>query len=96
MKNYYSDLSLRLNFEIINKVKLAREASQENFAFLTTKYQQMAKAEHLICPKVGGGAQTHFCPPPTFESAGHKPLLLPSPTPLLNIHLYFDLAFMFS
>ena len=71
MKNYYSDLSLKLNFEIINKVKLAREASQENFAFLTTKYQQMAKAEHLICPKVGGGgAQTHFCPPPTFESAG--------------------------
>ena len=86
MKNYYSDLSLKLNFEIINKVKLAREASQENFAFLTTKYQQMAKAEHLICPKVcvlGGGG-------------GHKPLLLPSPTPLLNIHLYFDLAFMFS
>ena len=95
MKYYYSDLSLKLNFEIINKVKLAREASQENFAFLTTKYQQMAKAEHLICPKVGGGAQTHFCPP-LLKVRGHKPLLLHSPTPLLNIHLYFDLVFMFS
>ena len=68
MKNYYSDLSLKLNFEIIHKVKLAREASQENFAFLTTKYQQMAKAEHLICPKVGGHKPTFG--PPTFESAG--------------------------
>ena len=90
MKNYYSDLSLKLNFEIINKVKLRREASQENFAFLTTKYQQMAKAEHLICPKVcvcvgGGGAQTHFCPPPPLlKVRGHKPLLLPSPTPLVE------------
>ena len=71
MKNYYSDLSLKLNFEIINKVKLAREASQEHFAFLTTKYQQMAKAEHLICPKGGGGHKPTFAaPPPTFESAG--------------------------
>ena len=96
MKNDYSDLSLKLNFEIINKVKLAREASQENFAFLTTKYQQMAKAEHLICPKVWGGAQTHFCPPPLLKVRGHKPVLLPSPTPLLNIRLYFDLVFMFS
>ena len=92
MKNYYSDLSLKLNFEIINKVKLAREASQENFAFLTTKYQQMAKAEYLICPKVGGGGgKSGF-----LKVRGHKPLLLPSPTPLLNIHLYFDLVFMFS
>ena len=98
MKNYYSDLSLKLNFEIINKVKLAREASQENFAFLTTKYQQMAKAEHLICPKVegGGGHKPTFAPPPLLKVRGHKPLLLPSPTPLLNIHLYFDLVFMFS
>ena len=101
MKNYYSDLSLKLNFEIINKVKLAREASQENFAFLTTKYQQMAKAEHLICPKVGGGHKPTFTPPPPhthtlLKVRGYKPLLLPSPTPLLNIHLYFDLVFMFS
>ena len=96
MKNYYSDLSLKLNFEIIDKVKLAREASQENFAFLTTKYQQMAKAEHLICPKVEGGGHKPTFAPPLLKVRGHKPLLLPSPTPLLNIHLYFDLVFMFS
>ena len=100
MKNYYSDSILKLNFEIINKVKLAREASQENFAFLTTKYQQMAKAEHLICPKVWGGGGAHkpifASPPPLLKVRGHKPLLLPSSTPLLNIHLYFDLVFMFS
>ena len=34
----------------------------------------MAKLEHLICPKVGGG--THLCPP--FLS----PRCPPSPTPL--------------
>ena len=95
MKNYYSDLSLKLNFEIINKVKLAREASQENFAFFTTKYQQMGESRTLDLSKSGEGAQTHFCPPP-FESAGAQTLLLPSPTSLLNIHLYFDLVFMFS
>ena len=47
--------------------------------FLTTKYEQMVKLEHLLSPKVGGGAQTHLCPP-TFESgearAPPAPLLL--------------------
>ena len=49
--------------ENINKVKLESEASQEKFAYLTLKNEEMAKLEHLICPKVGGGAQTHLCPP---------------------------------
>ena len=61
---------------------MASEASQENFekrnAFLTTKYEQIVKLEHLLCPKVGGGGghkptcAPHFwkwggtCPPPPF------------------------------
>ena len=40
----------------------------------------MAKLEHLICPKVGGGLKPTCAPPPTFESAGAQapaaPLLL--------------------
>ena len=56
---------------------LASEASQENFAFLTTKYEKIVKLEHLVCPKVGGGAQTHLCPPPLLKVRGHKPPLPP-------------------
>ena len=42
----------------------------------------MVTLEHLLCPKVGGGAQTHLCPP-TFESGGARaPPAPPSPTPL--------------
>ena len=44
---------------------MASEASQENFekiVFLTTKYEQIVKLEHLLCQKVGG-AQTQLCPP---------------------------------
>ena len=49
--------------------------------FLTTKYEQIVKLEHLLCPKVGG-AQTHLCPP-TFESGeARAPPAPPSPTPL--------------
>ena len=83
MKNHSRVLS-KLSSEDINKVKLASEASQENFAFLTLKNEEMAKLEHLICSKVGGGggAQTHLSPP-TFESAGAQaPAAPPSPTPL--------------
>ena len=57
--------------------KLASEASQENFAFLTLKNEEMAKLEHLICPKGGGGAQTHLCPHPLLKVRGHKPPLPP-------------------
>ena len=71
MKNYSRVLSWQ-SLENIDLLKLASEASQENFekiVFLTTKYEQIVKLEHLLCPKVGGGgAQTHLCPPPTFES----------------------------
>ena len=66
--------------ENIDKVKLASEASQENFAFLATKYEKIAKLEHLVCPKVGGLKPT--CAPPTFESGGgggHMPPLPPPP-----------------
>ena len=60
-------------------MKLASEASQENFSFLTLKNEEMAKLEHLICPKVGGGG-TNPLVPLTFESAGAQapaaPILL--------------------
>ena len=37
----------------------------------------MAKLEHLICLKVGGGgAQNHLCPP-LLKVRGHKPPLPP-------------------
>ena len=50
----------------------------------------MAKLEHLVCPKVGGGAQTHLWPP-IFESAGHKPPLPPPPPfPLSPKPLAYD------
>ena len=49
--------------------------------FLITKYEQIVKLEHLLCPKVGGGGGGHkltCAPPPTFESgeARAPPLLL--------------------
>ena len=65
--------------ENINKAKLASEASQEYFSFLTLKNEEMAKLEHFIFPKVGGGGSNPLVPP-TFESAGAQapaaPLLL--------------------
>ena len=57
----YSRVVTCLRVENIDKVKLASEASQENFVFLTTKYEKKkAKLEHMVCPKVcvcvcGGG-----------------------------------------
>ena len=54
MKNH-SRVIDRLSLENINTVKLASEACQENFAaFLATKYDKIAKLEHLVCQKVGG------------------------------------------
>ena len=79
MKNYSTVLSWQ-SLENIDLLKFASEASQENFekkVFLITKYEQIVKLDHLLCPKVGGGAQTHLCPPPTFESGEARvPLLL--------------------
>ena len=69
-------------FRNIDLLKLASEASQENFekiVFLTTKYEQIVKLEHLLCPKVGGGgggAQTHLCPP-LLKVGRHVPPPLP-------------------
>ena len=63
---------------------LASEASQENFekiVFLTTKYEQIVKLEHLLCQKVGGGG-TNPLVPPTFESGEARAPCPPSPTPL--------------
>ena len=80
----------KLRFENIDKVKLASEASQENFAFLATKYEKIAKLEHLVCPKVGGLKPT-CAPPPHFWKWGggaHAPAAPPpSPTPLLSVCL---------
>ena len=58
-------------------MKLASEACLENLESFTTKYEQIAKLEHFICPKVcvcvwGGGGGTHPLVPPTFERAGAR------------------------
>ena len=86
MKNDSRVLSSQ-SLENIDLLKLASEASQENFekknVFLTTKYEQIVKLEHLLCPKVGGGG-TNPLVPPTFESGGGLvPPCPPSPTPLI-------------
>ena len=50
MKKYSIVLSQQ-NLENIDLLKLASEASQENIAkivFLTTKYEQIVKLEHLL------------------------------------------------
>ena len=44
--------------------------------FLTTKYEKIAKLEHLVCPKVGG---SNPLVPPTFESAGAQAPAAPPP-----------------
>ena len=69
MKNYSRVLSQQ-SLENIELLKLASEASQENFekiVFLTTKYVQIVILEHLLCPKVGGGGgHKPTCAPPHF------------------------------
>ena len=97
MKKYSRVLSYQ-SLENIDLLKLASEASQENFekkiVFLTTKYVQIVKLEHLLCPKVGGGgAQTHLCPPPTFESGEAR--APPPPCPLLLHPWRFYLHLLF-
>ena len=61
---------------------LASEASQENFekmVFLTTKYEQIVKLEHLLSPKVGGHKPT--CAPPLLKVGRHVPPPPPPPPP---------------
>ena len=48
-----SRVSSEPRVENIDKVKLASEPSQDNFAFLATKYEKIAKLEHMVCPTVG-------------------------------------------
>ena len=55
--------------------------------FLTTKYVQIVKLEHLLCPKVGGGGTNPLVPPPTFES-GEARAPPPSPTPLTDVEWF--------
>ena len=81
MKNYSRVLSLQ-SLENIYVLKLASEASQENFekfVFLTTKYEQIVNSEHLLCPKVGGGGHKPTCAP-HFESGEAR---APPPCPPL-------------
>ena len=44
--------------------------------FLITKYEQIVKLVHLLCPK-GGATNPLVALPPTFESGGHVPTLPP-------------------
>ena len=88
MKNDSRVLSWQ-SLENIDLLKLASEASQENFekkGFLTTKYEQIVKLKHLLCPKVGGHKPT--CAPSTFESGG----LVPPLPPLLLRPCPFDIS----
>ena len=63
-----------------NSIEKIIKREQEKIVFLTTKYEQIVKLEHLLCPKVGG-AQTHLCPPPPLLKVGrHVP---PPPCPPL-------------
>ena len=62
-------------------IKVGERSEPRKFwkiVFLTTKYEQIVTLEHLLCPKVGGGAQTHLCPP-TFESGGGGGTCPPAP-----------------
>ena len=59
----------KLRLGNINKVKLASEASQENFAFFTTKYEKLAKIRTLGLSKSGVRGLKPTCPP-TFERGG--------------------------
>ena len=77
MKKYSRVLSL-LSLENINKVKLVSEASQENFALLTTIYEKIAKLELLVFPKVGDTNQLVPPPPSLLKVRGHM-----TPLPLL-------------
>ena len=52
--------------------------------FLTTKYEQIVKLEHLLCPKVGGGHKP-TCAPHFWKWGGSCPPCPPSPTPLRSI-----------
>ena len=95
MKIYSRVLSLQ-SLENIYVLKLASEASQENFAkfvFLTTKHEQIVNSEHLLCPKVGGHKPT--CAPTTFESGEARAPLPPFSYALVKYLLkytsvYFD------
>ena len=88
MKNHSRVLSWQ-SLKNIDVLKLASEASQENFekiVFLTTKYEQIVKLEHLLCPKVGG-TNPLVPPPPLLKVGRHVP-----PPPLLLrpcISIYF-------
>ena len=87
MKTYSRVLGYQ-SLENIDLVKLAGEASQENFekiVFSTTKYEQIVNLEHLLCPKVGG---TNPLVPPTFESGEARAPLPPSPTPLNGLTMW--------
>ena len=78
MKNHSRVLSWQSLEKNIDLLKLAGEASQENFenVFLSTKYEQIVKLEHLLCPKVGGGHKP-TCAPPPFESGDVRASLPP-------------------
>ena len=69
MKNYSRVLRSQ-SLENIDLLKLASEASQENFEKMCFQSQnmpeQIAKLEHLLCPKVcvcGGGGHKPTCAP---------------------------------
>ena len=87
MKIFFRVFSYQ-SLENIDLLKLASEASQENFekiVFLTTKYAQIVNLEHLLCPKVEG-TNPHLCPPLLKVGGGSTcPPVPPSPTPLLGL-----------
>ena len=80
MKNYSRVLS-KQSLENIDLLKLANEASQENFeknCVFNHKIWANSEIRTFVLPKSGGGAQTHLCPP-TFESGEARAPLPPPP-----------------
>ena len=64
-------------------------------AFLTTKYKQIAKLEHLLCRKIGKGKGEGHKPTyvPTFDSAGHVLPLPQSHRPLKYTKVIYNNAY---
>ena len=69
-----------LSLEIIEK-KIGERSETRKVAFLTTKYEEIAKSKHFVCPKVRGGGHKPTFAAPTFESARASAPAAPPPSP---------------
>ena len=91
MKNYSRVLSwqsLENNYWFIKVGERSEPRKLKKKVFLTTKYEQIVKLEHLLCPKVEGGGTNPLVPPPPLLKVGrHVP-----PSPFLLRPCIFSLV----